>query len=421
MHVEVINSDIRCLREERYNNLELYDNTYLKNVLHPHTSFLHSKMFECDPNHAGILSISSGLFNKIVQSYINGVGNVWVDFDFDNVEFIKHITANWIVWVELVSRPDAEDEYEIIPSDEIFYENDTPTRIFEFQIWDEKFSRYDYYMLKKHYYIGYNENNLYKLDGKNSTHATKLSLDTLDESSIIGQKMSNFLEREDTGMDKLSIHITEQIAMYDIVKSLIFAIERKIIASDNEAIMFIKEKLLLKGFGKMKDADIDSRVWFTNAVASAEYISKQNPYVLESWELIENQTKLVSSNTDIPLDDLGFEISSWLGAESQKARRTNYENRITGIRNLIKKSLEYFEEDIIITYAEIGYVDKMQELETIKLGLETGVMTLQDAIADYWDISAEEAELLLNGRDEVVETTQDNASEVPNTDWGNNS
>lgn len=421
MHVEVINSDIRCLREERYNNLELYDNTYLKSPSHPHTSFIHSKMMECDSSYAGILSISSGLFNKIVQSYINWVGEIGVEFDFDSNEFIKNITVNGVVWVELVARQDMDDEYEIIPSDEIFYENDTPTRIFEFQIWDEKFSRYDYYMMKKHYYIGYNENTLYKLDGKNSTHATKLSLDTLDETTLIGQKMANFIEREDTGMDKLSIYIIEEIAIYDIVKYLIYAIERKIIASDNEAIMFIKEKLLLKGFGKMKDSEIERRVWFANAEASAEYISKKNPYVLESWELIEKQMRLVASNTDIPLDDLGFELAGSLGSDAQKARRTNYENKITYFRNLMKQALEYFNEDIIITWDEIGYIDKLQELETIKLWLETGVMSLEDAMMEYWDVSREEAQLLLNWRNEMIETTQDNAEEVPNANTRNGS
>ena len=420
MSFEIINSDIRCEREERYDNLALYDNSYLKQPDHPHTAFIHSKLMECDPRCAGILSISSGIFNKVVQSYINGVGEVKTDqADIDEVEFVKHLTVNGVVGVQKYMRDD-EEMFEVVPSDEIFYENDTPIRVFEFQIWDSMRGVYDYYTLKTYYFVWENQNKLYKMDGKNSAYWRELDLDTLWTETILWKKMEAFSNIELTGLDTLSIYIIEELSIYDVIKSLIFAIERKMISTDNEMILFIKEKLLLKGFKTMSDKEQDSRIWYQNAEASAEYISKNNPYVMQSWEVIEKQLKMVSSNTSIPLDDFWFEISSWIGSDSQKARRTDYENRVWKFRYRIQEALEYFLWEVTITWDDIGYTNKKEELETLEIGINNGIISLEEAVAQYYDISKEEALLLLSERNELTVQTQSDEQEVQNPITGNN-
>ena len=414
---QIINDEIRHLRTDRYNNLELYDASYLKNPEHPATAFIFSQMMKCDPTCGAILNISSGLFYKVVQSYINGVWELKCDWvEIDEVEFVKHLTVNWVVWLEKSVRDELED-FEVIPSDEIYWENDIPTRIFEFQIWDDVIGQYDYYLIKKQYFIGYNETKLYHLNGKNSVDGKLIELDSLnDDTKVLDRKMSLFTDREETGMSTLSISIVEIVPIFDIIKSLVYAIERKIVMTNNESILFTPSKMVFKtgNTKKLSKKEIEENVYFLKPEDSVEYIKKENQYLALNWDFIEQELKLISANSDIPLDDLWFELSSSLWEDAQKIRRTNYENRIQGIRDIIQSTIKSLtDEELIFEWQPIGFTDKTQQLEDIKLAIEAGLMTRVKWISQYYDICEEEAQLILNDiNNEVTQANENNAEEV---------
>ena len=391
--MEIIKPSILSNIEKRYENIELKTGQYIYDEDNINTNFILGKFMDCDPKSGKTLNISSGIFKSVADSYKNGVGNPKTDEIFDTVDWWKvtdDYTANGMIILELTS-----DGVYYVPSDEFHIVEDSAGDIltrFRY-IKTAENGKDSYYLFKKEYKAGFNYNYLYKVQSDTALTGTKVELSSISDTA-------GFQDVETTGLSVPSIFYVEDDSTYDSIKSLVYAIERKMVAIDNEMIQFIKTRMLAKNLS-IKAEDMDNEIWFSNSSdSSIDIIKKENPHVALALNVIERQIEQISSITQVPTDDLGIQRTSSVGADAQTIRRSSYVKKIQYIRTLIEDVIwsiwEANSKEYTILWDSILEVDKLKTLDIIEKGKAQRVISELESIKMFWDVSDEKALLILN-------------------------
>lgn len=348
-----------------------------------------------------VLNISSGIWSIIEQAYIDGVGQPITEEEIEVPELLKNYVSTGKMVIETIIDGN-EKEVEVVPSQEFQIVDEIPRRITYFQ------NRDDNYLFLKSYYEGQNTNQLFLLKPDSEYMGTEVPLDTLEETR-------KYDDIENTGISgELSIEWKEDsCSVFEKVESLVFAIERKLVAVDTELIHFVKTKTIVKGSDLSLDDVEKDTIVLGEPDANIEILKYTNALIKESWEVIKEQLALISGITKVPLDQFGIENTSAIGAEAQKSKKSGYIKRVQSLQEMIEELYEEMGEangqGVEMRWESILVEDKMALLEELDKALSLGLITQTTAIRQYNDVTQDEAIEILNlindGKEDTTETS----------------
>lgn len=249
---------------------------------------------------------ASGFWSIVSDKISGGVGNASVPDKLDTYKFFNKNTEDLvsvgITGLEIVGESGAYS-LKYISGDEIVL-GDTPTRY----VYMEKETinakgeiEVTNYVFVKKYYIGYNENKLYKLDKNSRTQGVQVELALFD---------ATITEREDTGLTGYSLIVVQRRSKFKQLESLIFTFERNLVAISSQFLKHLEAYLILRGVtfastdynedGTLKPHVIKKRVLtLSDPQAAVEYVSLNNPVIDQTikvtYEYMIRQISAVSS------------------------------------------------------------------------------------------------------------------------------
>lgn len=289
-----------------------------------------------------------------------------------------------------------------ISGDEIV-EWDTPTRYVYMEkeringSWEVEC---DHYLFVKKYYIGYNENRLYKLNKNSRTQGAQVDLKIYDPSMT---------EREDTGLDWYSLVIIKRRSKFKQLESLIFTFERNIVSISTQFLKHLEAFLILRGVtfastdydenGVLKPHVIKKRVLTLNDPAAAvEYVSLKNPTLDQTIKVTyENMIRQISAVSSVPAFYFGVADGAFSGqgGQSREIMVQDFVNECHKIRESYNDAIDQIKDLLAIDGEMIwGEVIKRTPTELIdeyKWAKELWIITRKQMIMEYWGLDDADA------------------------------
>ena len=400
MDIHVITPDQDCLMRQRTLEYEHYTWAYQRNRDNEHTDFILAQMLDCDTKCAWVLNIISSIFATVVDKYVAWIWKPQMEYEMDHKGISKGLLIHWMVWLELVKTTNSY-EFQSIPASELFEVNDTEERIIRIKRIQlsrvEDPTKYDYYVFKREYTAGKIYNRLYKMLWPDSLIWARAELSDI----YVTEWLS---EEEDTWLDYNSVVILDYESIIEKIKTLVYAIERKLVSYNVDIIKFWKQKRLYKWFQPNAVNEIienDADYVVTNdATASIETITTKNEYVeLMAW-LIKDELRLISSATHITTDSFWFDSTSSIWLEAQESKKQDFVDMVNDLRNVIKDWIielsQWINSEFTIHYSNVWYSFDKELIETILLAKQWGLISNIDAITKALNLSTPQAEEKLN-------------------------
>lgn len=276
------------------------------------------------------LNIYSGIWYIVSNKIQNGVGSATLPENMNKYSFLENtadLVANGITAFEIV-QTNGKREIRYVPSDEII-DGDVPTRYVYLEKEDEQGNCENYLFVKK-YYVGYNENMLYKLDKNSKQSGVPVSLDSLGLS---------FPETEVTGLQTKSIFIIEKESTFSIIESIVWSYEKNMVSIQSQFLKYLESWLIMRGVkfssdqrnsdGTVKANVIQKKIVQTeDPQAGVEYVTMQNPTLVTMIDYNTNQLlRQISNITSIP--SFYFGIVEQVGAYGEVATYLRLQDFVT--------------------------------------------------------------------------------------------
>lgn len=388
------------------------------------------------------LNQASGFWSIVSDKLAGGVGNATIP---DKLDTYKHFDKNsedlisiGVTGLEIVSDG-SKYSLKYISGDEIV-EWDTPTRYvyMEKERIDNGEVVCDHYLFVKKYYIGYNENKLYKLQKNSRSQGTQVDLSIYDPTMT---------EREDTGLSGYSLVIIKRRSKFKQLESLIFTFERNIVSISTQFLKHLEAFLILRWVnfastdynedGTLKPQVIKKRILtLSDPQAAVEYVSLNNPTIDQTIKVTyENMIRQISAVSSVPAFYFGVADGAFSGqgGQSREIMVQDFVNECEKIRESFNEAIETIKDMLSIDGETIwGEVIKRTPTELIeeyKGAKDLWIISRKQMIMEYWGISEQDALKLIEEIDaenakaqalaqELI--TKQSANVPQNQSWGNN-
>lgn len=280
--------------------------------------------------------IYTGIYKIILDGYRSAVGKPEItgaDAEIVSRLSFKELTDHRLIGgrnaIELIQEEWGEKRISIIPAQEFYVINGVPTRI-QFFIHNDNGIEHKYTLIKE-FGIGNNSNTLYLKDG---IGYKQVLLESIPETE-------DLQELEDTFMTTYSVAWREYDSIFESVRSLEAAIQRKMIAVDNDIIKFVNTKYLAKGIknvvtkreGLLVNKLDDDDIIIGEIDASIDIIERTNEKTREAWDVIRDQVRFISAIVKMWPEDFGLQVTgSNIWVDAQAIRNAKFVNIIEDFR-----------------------------------------------------------------------------------------
>lgn len=304
--------------------------------------------------------------------------------------------------------------------------------------------RVERYVFEQEYLPGKIENRLYKCKESFSEIATTVPplvpLDTIEETSglkdveVTGIAGPNVYVVKDSNYRMLS----ECVSMFDVIRSLVYSIDRKIVMLDSQFLLNTESILLLKNIilpAKVSKAYNEGRTVRFGDIgrvvngqddASIEFVANRNELVDTAIKYEEQQIRRISAVTKLPIEFLGIESNAGnVGEGTRTLMHGAFVKQIEGIRSLFSEALSKIAsdagQDTEPSFPDVIAKSENELLDELSKARELRIISQLSAMKAYLrtDDEGAEAEMKLIEEEEAEETPEPTENRNPNPDEGN--
>lgn len=344
---------------------------------------------------------------------------VWEPKENQNINYIdlyEWLLTTW--YIRFFLNVDTQ-KLESIKSKNYYYdslnEKEFFINIYEKDNWGIYWNKKDSYLLVETFSENIFERNLYKINSlSNLSEGEKVSLDELDHLKWLQEKLTI------TWIDRLVLEFQVERPILEKLKTIIYSIEKKLAEIEKNFLNYTEQFKVfrnldipdnafkeLSNWVKIVDFDKLWKIIMTNDLNwsswGLEIVRNTNDLLVESIDYIDNQIRLISAISSVPLFAFWIKNEWWNDSWTSKIKSAGlfykkvekYQRVITKLFYKYWELLKITEEEQILEFWDIVTSDINEIVDSQVKLLEWWVQSKKRAIMKINDTDENEAEVIL--------------------------